>query len=207
MKKIDKLLLEWEKTLLFSCIALFILFFLILFWPSEQKGSISQSASLPATPDYVSIDNGAFLSSIEYDAKVNPLNFRKQLPQETKPKQKPVVKPDPKKPADKPAQKPSQKPADKLAPKPVVKPKPPPRIVNITYRGIYKGLQGDELAFVTYSDSAKGQARNSITIKRGETIADVFTVLSFDKDQLQINEKDKKDHSLNRNASFKATIE
>ncbi len=211
MKRLAKLSEEWEKTLLLTTAALVAIFFLILFWPSEQEGNISQQGTLPPTPNYVQTQNLAFLEPAKLEQTVNPMAFRRKAPpsvkqdKKTTPKTTPKTAQDTKKDDVKPQ--PDTKKADSKTPS--VKPpaRTPPRIITLTYRGLYKGLLDTELAFLRSSDSAAKNKSNSFTLQSGEKLHDLFTIVAFDENQLTLlNHKEEK-LTLPRNQDTKVTIE
>jgi len=232
MKRPAKLLEEWEKTLLLTTAGVVALFFLILFWPSDQEGNISQQGTLPPTPDYVKTDDMAFLEPAKLEKTVNPMAFRRKLPvapkddkkQPPKDDKKQPPKDDKKQPPKDDKKAPVQPPKDdkKQPPKddkkaPVQPPKDDkkqlpvkkadPRIITLTYRGIYKGLQETELAFVRTVDSAAKNKMSSMSVQAGEKLHGLFTVVSFDENQMNLLDQNQKTLTVPRNKAMKVTIE
>jgi hypothetical protein len=211
MKKLAKLSEEWEKTLLLITAALVAIFFLILFWPSEQEGNISQQGTLPPSPNYVQTQNLAFLEPAKLEQAVNPMAFRRKAPsnvksgKKTTPKTTPKTAQDSKKGDVKPPA--DTKKTDSTLPAVKPSPKTPPRVITLTYRGLYKGLLDTELAFLRSSDSAAKNKTSSFTLQSGEKLHDLFTIVSFDENQLTLlNHKEEK-LTLPRNRDTKVTIE
>ena len=205
MKRPAKLLEEWEKTLLLTTAAVVALFFLILFWPSDQEGNISQQGTLPPAPDYVKTDNMAFLEPAKLEQTVNPMAFRRKMPV------------DPKNDNKTPPKQPGNDKKDPVKTPPVAQNQPPvkqppvkkadPRIITLTYRGIYKGLQDTELAFIRTVDSAVKNKMTSLSVKTGEKLHELFTVVSFDENQMNLLDQNQKTITLSRNKDTKVTIE
>lgn len=208
MKRPAKYLEEWEKTLLLTTAAVVALFFLILFWPSDQEGNISQQGTLPPAPDYVQTDNMAFLEPAKLEQTVNPMAFRRKIP--VAPKEDKKVSP---KQPDNDKTAPVKTPANAQNQPPVKQPVTPPvkkadpRIITLTYRGIYKGLQETELAFVRTVDSADKNKTSSLSVKSGEKLHELFTVVSFDENQMNLLDQNQKELTVPRNKDVKVTIE
>ncbi len=201
MKRSAKLLEEWEKTLLLTTAGAVALFFLILFWPSDQEGNISQQGTLPPAPDYVKTDNMAFLEPAKLENTVNPMAFRRKIPVEPKNNNK-----TPPKPPGNDTKDPVKTPPVKQPVTPPVK-KADPRIITLTYRGLYKGLQNTELAFVRTMDSAAKNKTSSLSVQTGEKLQDLFTIVSFDENQLTLLDQNQNTMTLPRNKDVKVTIE
>jgi len=224
MKRLAKIIEEWEKTtLLLSAVAVAI-FFLILFLPSDQEGNISQQSTLPATPNYVQTKNMSFLEPARLEQTVNPMAFRRKKVSDDKeaakvpPKTPQTTKKEPDKgqsgkvsTTQQPTQQ-TQKTTQQPAQQPAIKPqqaakKEPARVLTLTYRGIYKGLQGNELAFLRSSDSNAKNKVTSFTLQKGEKAHDLFTIVSFDENNLTLLGPKEKTLTIPRNKDTKVTIE
>lgn len=209
MKRPAKLLEEWEKTLLLTTAGAVAFFFLILFWPSDQEGNISQQGTLPPAPDYVKTDSMAFLEPANLEQTVNPMAFRRKIPvTPTNDRKQPPKQDgnDKKTPGKTPQGTQNQPPANQPVPPPPVK-KADPRIITLTYRGIYKGLQETERAFVRTMDSADKDKIRSLSVQTGEKLQEFFTVVSFDENQMNLLDQNQKTLTLPRNKDTKVTIE
>ncbi|MFA6930319.1 MAG: hypothetical protein WCT05_08330 [Lentisphaeria bacterium] len=206
MNRFDNLLKEWEKTLLLITAAGSALFFLILLWPADQEGNISQSGTLPAIPNYVQTDTMAFLQPVQMEKNVNPMAFRRKMSVRDKPENKLPPKGNNN---DNVATVKTPPPVDKGKPVPPTPPikKTPPRIITLTYRGLYKGLQNAELAFIRATDSAENNTTITNSLPVGEKFHDLFTIVSFDEHNLTLQDPDQKTIILMRNKDTKVTIE
>ena len=208
MKRFEKALEECEKSLLLLSAVLAAFFFVVLFWPGQKEGSVAKAGNLPSLPKYIEVENEAYLQAPSLENIVNPMTFRKKLPlTQALLDKKVVTKKDP----------PKKDPPKKEPPKQVVEtkknppPKPPSRVIDLTYRGIYKGLQNEPMAFVLASDTASKTRDSSLVLKEGERIFELFKVLSFDEElisveDLSLDDKDNRTFTINRNKSVKFTL-
>ena len=197
MNRFEKAFEEWEKSLLILTAVLAAIFFLILFWPIQKEGSIAKTGNLPPLPNYIETEDLSYMQPPSLENIVNPMTFRKKLPVTQALVDKKVVQK-----KETPKQVPENK---KETPK-------PPRIIDLTYRGLYKGLKNEPMAFILASDTGSKVKDSTFILKEGESVFELFKVLSFNEEfinieNLSLEDKDNnKTFQINRNKNFKFTI-
>ncbi len=190
MNKLAKIKSEWEKSLLFAVIGLFGLGLIIWFWPGNNEGSVKQPTILPKKPDFVDLDSDFWLRPTFPEGKISILAFSRTLPPPpatTTTESGSSYRPQPGTGGTGGASstgRPSQA-TNSTVPEPKTKPTPPPRIISISYRGMYQGLSEQKLAFIKASDSSSKRSLNA-PLAAGERIFALFTVVSFDEHSLTI---------------------
>ena len=219
MNRFEKAFEEWEKSLLILTAVLAAIFFLILFWPIQKEGSIAKTGNLPPLPNYIETEDLSYMQPPSLENIVNPMTFRKKLPVTQALVDKKVVqkKETPKQVPENKKETPKQVPENKKeTPKQVPENKKetpkPPRIIDLTYRGLYKGLKNEPMAFILASDTGSKVKDSTFILKEGESVFELFKVLSFNEEfinveNLSLEDKDNnKTFQINRNKNFKFTI-
>lgn len=181
----ENLAREWEKTLLGLTVAALLAAALVMAVShyADSDGTIVQSSAMPSQPDYIDFSNRTFMQLILPDELLNPLTFTKKMAPTARVTDPPKTNPTP----------PTTGTAKNDPPK--TQPDPPPpkkadRIISIRYEGLYKGLQNNELAFVTATDSASRQTSQEARAS-GEILFDSVTIDRFDADALHVSNGDR----------------